>query len=140
MWKHFNELRDKKQARNFPKMPNVKGDNISSQKEIAEGFNYFFTALSNLLHLSNEQYCDEQLRADVKSKNQRDETFSVRNITTEEICFYLQSINPSKAAGLDGISPRIIKIASPVIAQSLCHVINLSIMSTTFPSLLKKHG
>ena len=108
MWKHFNELRGKKQARSFPKMLNIKGGNLSSQKDIAEGFNYFFTTLSNLLPSSNEQYCDEQLRAYVKSKNQGDEKISIRNITTEEVCFYLQSIDPSKSAGLDGISPRII--------------------------------
>ena len=62
----------------------------------------------------------------------------IRNITTDEVYFYLQSIDPSKSEGLNGISPRIIEIASPVIAQSFCHIINLSIMSTNFHSLLQK--
>ena len=37
MWKHFNE-RGKKQAYNSL---NIRGDNLLSQKDIAEVFNYF---------------------------------------------------------------------------------------------------
>jgi hypothetical protein len=38
---------------------------------------------------------------------------------------------------LDGIGPRILKIAAPVITKSLMHIINLSIMSVNFPETMK---
>ena len=51
---------------------------------------------------------------------------------------YLNKLDASKSAGLDGIGPRILKTATPVIAKSICHIINLSIMTGTFPSILKQ--
>ena len=62
----------------------------------------------------------------------------MKNITLLEVVTYLNKLDASKSAGLDGIGPRILKTATPVIAKSICHIINLSIMTGMFPSILKQ--
>ena len=49
----------------------------------------------------------------------------------------LCDLKTNKAKGLDNISPLFLKIAAPVIAQPLCHVLNCSVQSGIFPSQWK---
>ena len=46
-------------------------------------------------------------------------------------------LNPAKATGLDGIGPRILKLANSVLAPSVAAIINKSIKTGTFPDQLK---
>ena len=49
----------------------------------------------------------------------------------------LGGLNPAKATGLDGIGPRILKLASTVLSPSITALINKSIETATFPDQLK---
>ena len=80
----------------------------------------------------------EKLKDFMSNPNPDKIPFSIKNITLLEVVEYLNKLDASKSAGLDGIGPRILKIATPVIAKSICHIINLSIMTGTFPSILKQ--
>ena len=42
-------------------------------------------------------------------------------------------LSPNKATGVDKISARMIKIAGPIIAPSLCKLMNCSLQSAVFP-------
>ena len=50
----------------------------------------------------------------------------------------LDSLDITKATGLDGISAKFLKTASAVICKPLCTIINLSIKTGKFPSQLKQ--
>jgi hypothetical protein len=49
----------------------------------------------------------------------------------------LSDLPAKKAKGIDDIGPYFIKLAAPVISESLCHIFNCSIMSCMFPDIWK---
>ena len=49
----------------------------------------------------------------------------------------IKSLDATKATGLDGLSPRILKLAADVIAPSLLNLINMSFQTGHFPDILK---
>ena len=58
-----------------------------------------------------------------------------RPVTITQICSLLsQLISGSKATGLDKISSKIIKIAAPIISDSLTYTFNQAIILCTFPN------
>lgn len=65
-----------------------------------------------------------------------EQQFSVREITTIDI-EKVMNLSNSSATGPDGLSPAIIKIAFPVMARPLCHILNYSIEKCIFPTLWK---
>ena len=53
--------------------------------------------------------------------------------TTDDILKLINSLLLNKASGLDGISCRLLKEATSIVAPSLTHIINLSITIGIFP-------
>ena len=64
----------------------------------------------------------------------KDSSFSLKNIESSRVLKLLKGLNVTKATGIDKISNRILKIAAPIICQSLTDIFNLSISSSVFPS------
>ena len=62
------------------------------------------------------------------------DTFHFQTIDTYTVFHMLLSISASKATGLDKIPAKILKIAAPVIAQSLTNLFNYSIQTEIFPT------
>ena len=46
-------------------------------------------------------------------------------------------LNVNKSTGLDGIGPRILKLSAPIITNVITHIVNVSISTNKFPSMLK---
>ena len=63
--------------------------------------------------------------------------FSVPYITTQQVIESIRGLNSTKATGLDGLGPRILKMAAGVLAHSIISLINKNIDSSCFPSQLK---
>ena len=63
--------------------------------------------------------------------------FSIPLITTDQVLSFIQFLDPSKATGLDGIGPKIIKLAADLLSPFIATLINKSILSGTFPNQLK---
>lgn len=49
----------------------------------------------------------------------------------------MNSLSPKKATGLDGIPSRFVKDSAAIIANPLCHIINLSIIQSVVQDDLK---
>ena len=64
----------------------------------------------------------------------KDSSFCLKNIESSRVLKLLKGLNVAKATGIDNISNRILKIAAPIIYQSLTDIFNLSISSSVFPS------
>jgi len=63
--------------------------------------------------------------------------FHFRKISVKEVFELLEKIPADKAAGLDNIPGRLLKESAPVIASSLCHIFNQSLITGIFPSQWK---
>ena len=59
-------------------------------------------------------------------------------IKSDELKSILKSLDPSKSTGIDGISPKMLKLASDVLLPSLLQMINISLHSGIFPNVLKE--
>ena len=54
-----------------------------------------------------------------------------------ELTNALESLNTKKSTGLDGLSPKILKLSARIVGPSLLKMINYSINSGIFPDNLK---
>ena len=59
-------------------------------------------------------------------------------LTPEQVTNYINKLECSKATDLDGIGPRILKIAACAISPSIANLINKSIATGCLPSQLKQ--
>jgi len=53
------------------------------------------------------------------------------------VCIIILAISPDKAAGIDKITARLLRLAAPAVAPSIAKLINLSFSTGTFPSRWK---
>ena len=59
-------------------------------------------------------------------------------VSTSYIRNILDHLNPRKAVGVDGISPRILRLGSPVLAEEVTKLINFCIVNRSLPSEWKQ--
>lgn len=98
----------------------------SSPRDIAELFNdYFFYILTG-----NDDDIDLN---DTPSNTAQACDISGISLSSEDILVALLNIDTSKAAGPDGISPRLLKETSCQIAPSLCLLLNQSLRNDSLP-------
>ena len=64
--------------------------------------------------------------------------FNYSPVSTSYICNILDHLNPRKAVGVDGISPRILRLGSPVLAEKVTNLINFCILNRSLPSEWKQ--
>ena len=67
-----------------------------------------------------------------------DTPFSFSPINEEFVSKIIGKINIKKATGFDGISPKLLHYAKPVVTKPLTTLVNLSLSSSTFPDCLKQ--
>ena len=63
--------------------------------------------------------------------------FNIPYITTEQVLSVIKALDASKATGLDGIGPKIMKLAANCLSPGIADLINKSIDSGSFPSQMK---
>ena len=122
MWNVVNELRGTKSARKSAS--DVLTHLFDSASEAAEQMNAMFAGYQTerpLLPSISISDCMEWQPC----------------VTAMEVFESLRNLKPSKAAGYDGIPTVLYKKAAAVIADPLAHIINISIVSRTFPTAWK---
>ena len=110
--------------------PLIHNDNIiTDDKSKADLFNTFFTNVSDL----------DDSNADVPDDfTYNNETLENIEINIQDVKDQLQCLDTTKAYGPDGISPKLLKEAAPVIADSLCKLFNASIQQGKIPLTWKQ--
>ena len=58
--------------------------------------------------------------------------FKIPLITTPQVADFVRKLDPGKSTGLDGLGPRILKMACNIISPSIAALINKSITSGSF--------
>jgi hypothetical protein len=115
---------------------------ITDPKLTAETFNTFFASVFEKAENVSEGLSHElktALQELVKSKipNQSNQ-FEIPCVDLSYVNQKLNSLDATKATGLDGIGAKFLKTAADVISKPLCSIINLSIKSGKFPTQLKQ--
>ena len=102
----------------------------TNSKSKADLFNSFFLSHCNL----------DTTTAQLPQENLPGPEITLESIvaTEAEVADLIKSIDPTKATGPDGISPRLLKEAGMAIVPFLTRLINLSLKSATVPSEWKK--
>jgi hypothetical protein len=105
---------------------------ISLDKEKAQAFNDSFRKASQLDN-KDKELPDE----DDEVPGMQIPTLPDFEITNQEVEDLLKGIDPNKAFGPDGISPRLLKEAGGTIAGSLARLFNMSLSKGIFPACWK---
>ena len=104
------------------------GENsLTNPRDIAEGF--FSNIGPNLASQINTQ----NFNFETYVKNIKSEFAAFHPVTVNHVNQFLTGLSSNKATGVDKISCKIIKIASPAISDSLTHILNQAITLSLFP-------
>ena len=106
---------------------------ISDPAEISGSFNKHFPEIG--LKLSSSQ--TESTKSYLDYLNPTDSVFEITTIETNTVFKLLSNMSEKKATGIDQIPCKLLKIAAPVISESLTIVFNKSIMNSIFPMIGK---
>ena len=104
---------------------NVNDMKLTKPNDIAEGFNTFFSNIGP--YLAKEIGTAECHFKDYLDKTNSEFT-AFQSITVNRVCQLLCELPRSKATGLDTILGKIIKLAAPIISDSLTYIFNQEII------------
>ena len=113
---------------------------ITNSNEIASQLNEYFTTISKRLNnTESTSISDDILNINhfVRDKVPVNVEFQIPHITTSQVSEFINKLDPSKATGLDGVGPRILKLACDVLSPSIALLINKSLQTGQFPNKLK---
>ena len=102
-----------------------------TDKEKAECLNDYFASISNV---------DDQNTALPPFFRKSPNSLSNISCTAEEVELLVQTLNPNKANGLDGISNRMLRAVSKTISEPLAVLFNRSFSEGIFPEAWKMAG
>ena len=78
------------------------------------------------------------LKEFINSKKPENIHFNVSLIKSDELKSILKFLDPSKSTGIDGISQKMLNLASDVLLPSLLQMINISLHTGVFPGVSKE--
>ena len=113
---------------------------ITNKGNIAETLNCFFVDQQKNLISQTGLNNDSSIRARAPPPAplaQASGTFNIPQISKDKVVNLLLSIPVYKTTGNNGVSAKLLRIAAPAIADSLCKLINFCIEKQTFPTKWK---
>ena len=117
---------------------NDNGTHIEDPTELANSFNNFFVNIAAKLKEPIASSNHDKLKDFCKSKLPENTKFIINNIEKDKVLYQLTTLDSSKATGIDGIGPRLLKLAAPYIADDIAYICNQSINKSTFPNKWKE--
>jgi hypothetical protein len=130
-WKSINNLLGRQNKPTVVNEINLGGKNFTTPKDIAEGFNDYFSNigpdLASKIDTSNYNF-------ETYTKIAESEFAAFQPVTVSHVCSLLHGLSSNKASGIDKISCKIIKIAAPAISDSLTFIFNQAITLSSFPN------
>ena len=129
-WKTINSLLGRQNKPTIVNELKLGENSLTNPKDIAEGFNDYF---SNIGPNLASQINTSNLNFETYVKNTESEFTAFQPVTVNHVYQLLTGLSSNKATGVDKISCKIIKIASPAISDSLTHIFNQAITLSSFP-------
>ena len=135
-WQTINNVLNKKSKTTNITSLNIDGKCISTNADIAESMNNFFCTIGGTLSDKIAQTRNPLLENDYEVNPQKTK-FKFHVIDQLQLGKVFGKLKTSKGSGTDGIASCFLKIALPVISESLCEIFNLSIATGCFPDSWK---
>ena len=63
--------------------------------------------------------------------------FTFDKVDTDMVKFFLNKLKPNRATGCDMLPSKLLKMASDILSDSICYLVNLSFTLCRFPNELK---
>ena len=120
-WKAINNILSRKSPKSI--INNLKGNDrdVVMLDEVSDSFNKYFAEIgakvANSVVNSNCTFAEY-----LNNSASKNTTFSFQSVEPELVYHLLQTVSLSKATGVHKIPGKILKLAAPVIAQSLTHL------------------
>ena len=141
LWKHIKDINGKSNENKLPDEMTVNGNSTTDPHIISECLNTFFSTISEKLKSENPQenpqFEPSTLDNYIKTKIPTTVQFGIPLMKMTDLKTALKSLDVTKATGLDGITPRILKTSAEAVAPILLEIINLSLTNGQFPESLK---
>ncbi|KAK9877197.1 hypothetical protein WA026_016945 [Henosepilachna vigintioctopunctata] len=109
-------------------------DECSEPGKVANAFGEYF---SKVAARSLEEHYGGSLSRSCTSSKMRNENFFFLPVMGNEILSTIKGLKNKKCTGTDYMTARILKHVAALVSEHLAHLINLSIASGRFPSVLK---
>ena len=141
LWKHVKDITGQSQANKLPSALQSDQGPINNPQEIIDEMNLYFVKVSDILITDKRPFSDriaDVLQEFINSKKPENIHFNVPLIKSDELKSILKFLDPSKSTGIDGISPKMLNLASDVLLPSLLQMINISLHTGVFPGVLKR--
>jgi hypothetical protein len=136
IWKIFKEFRSSNSSNEINEII-VNNQEITDKDLIADEFNSFFTNVAANLKDEIAPSNFDLLNNYVSNKVPVPMFFNIPLITRDKVTNMISELDSSKATGLDGIGPKIVKLSADVISPTIQHIMNLSFNSGVFPDSWK---
>ena len=135
-WQTINNVLNKKSKTTNIASLNIDGKHISTNADIAESMNSFFCTIGETLSDKIAQTRNPLLENDYEVNTQKT-NFQFHVIDELQLGKVFGKLKTSKGSGTDGIASCFLKMALPVISESLCDIFNFSIATGCFPDSWK---
>ena len=134
-WGLIREVTGRQKYRsNIPDFFRCGGNTISGSKNIANGFNDFFSSIGP--ELANQIKSDGNSFSEYLGKK-NDNNFTFRRVSPNLILEIAEKMKSKSSCGPDGISTKLLKLIMPQIVTPICHLFNLSFQTGYIPLQLK---
>ena len=142
MLKHVRQLNGSSEASRIPDELIIDDNLYNSPIDIVNKLNYYFANISDRLKASTTSSSTSdrvlhKLNDFVKKRIPENTLFRIPLINISSLTNAIQSLDISKATGLSGLSPKILKLSADVVAPTLVQIKDLSIQKGQFPDILK---
>ena len=130
----------------------INGDDVYTKpREVASVFNTYFTNIAENIGINDSCSYDNVLSClaihkhheSVQNIKQFMESreitrgFTFYKVDTDMVKFFLNKLKPNKATGCDMLPSKLLKMASDILSNSICYLVNLSFTLCFFPNELK---
>lgn len=142
IWQHLRSVNNKSKVTtsSLPNELNIDNERITDSQDIAGKLNEYFTSVAKRLNqddITSTSIDFTKLQHFISTKVPENTYFKIPSITTQQVSSFIQNLDSSKATGLDGIGPRLLKMVNNIISPSIAALINKSLNVGKFPKQLK---
>ena len=115
------------------------GKVLTEPSEVVEVFNSYFAsvALPEIHRGSVEDFSGHPSVLGIASRQVLEHPFTFEPVSSSYVKEILDDLNPRTAVGADGISPRLLRLSAPVMAEEITRSINFLIANRSWPDKWK---
>ena len=131
IWQHLRTANKPNiSTSSLPTELNIDNEQITDSRDIANKLNEYFTSVSTRLNENNNTTSTSDLTKLINFINDRIPEyihFKIPPITTQQVSSFIKNLDSTKASGLDGLGPRLLKTIKNIISPSIAAILRYSV-------------